>query len=118
MMRYDPKSEDFAPLTLDEKSSDSITRPPIGYWQDVWMRFRKNKLALTGLAILALLGIMAIIGPIISSWDYRTCDYGHVNEFVSSRHWFGTDYLVETCSPDCGTAQNIGFHQSSPLSTW
>jgi oligopeptide transport system permease protein len=92
-MRYDPKSEDFAPLTLDEKSSDSITRPPIGYWQDVWMRFRKNKLALTGLAILALLGIMAIIGPIISSWDYRTCDYGHVNEFVSSRHWFGTDYL-------------------------
>jgi len=93
VLRYNPKPEDFIPLTLDEKESDAITRPPIGYWQDVWMRFRKNKLALTGLAILAILGIMAITGPIISQWDYRERDYGHFNEFVSSSHWFGTDYL-------------------------
>lgn len=93
MLRYDPKPEDFAPLNLDEKAGDAITRPPIGYWQDVWMRFRKNKLALTGLTIMPVLTIMAIIGPVISSWDYRECDYGHFNEFVSSRHWFGTDYL-------------------------
>ncbi|HHT85643.1 MAG: ABC transporter permease [Bacillota bacterium] len=93
MLRCDPKPEDFAPLNLDEKAGDAITRPPIGYWQDVWMRFRKNKLALTGLTIMPVLTIMAIIGPVISSWDYRECDYGHFNEFVSSRHWFGTDYL-------------------------
>jgi ABC-type dipeptide/oligopeptide/nickel transport system permease subunit len=93
VLRYDPKPEDFAPLNLDEKAGDAITRPPIGYWQDVWMRFRKNKLALTGLTIMPVLTIMAIIGPVISSWDYRECDYGHFNEFVSSRHWFGTDYL-------------------------
>ena len=31
--------------------------------------------------------------PCHRSWDYRECDYGHFNEFVSSRHWFGTDYL-------------------------
>ncbi|HAF66806.1 MAG TPA: diguanylate cyclase, partial [Clostridiales bacterium UBA9857] len=83
----------FAPLSLDERESDAITRPPIGYWQDVWVRFRKNKLAITGLTVLTVLIIMAIIGPIISPWDYRECDYGHFNEFVSSRHWFGTDYL-------------------------
>jgi oligopeptide transport system permease protein len=93
VLRYDPKPEDFAPLTFDEKASDAITRPPIGYWQDVWVRFRKNKLAITGLAVLTVLIVMAVIGPIISSWDYRECDYGHFNEFVSSRHWFGTDYL-------------------------
>ncbi len=93
MVRYDPKPEDFAPFTPAEKSNDAITRPPIGYWQDVWMRFRKNKLALTGLAVLIILGVMAAIGPAISPWDYRECDYGHINEFVSKRHWFGTDYL-------------------------
>lgn len=93
MVRYNPKAEDFAPLSLDERESDAITRPPIGYWQDVWVRFRKNKLAITGLTVLTVLIIMAIIGPIISPWDYRECDYGHFNEFVSSRHWFGTDYL-------------------------
>ena len=93
MIDFYPEPEDFARLTLDEKVSDAITRPPIGYWEDVWIRFRKNKLAVIGLSILAILAIMAIFGPTISPWDYRTCDYGHINEFVSSRHWFGTDYL-------------------------
>ena len=93
MLNFYPKPEDFAPLTLDEKIGDEITRPPISYWEDVWIRFRKNKLATIGLVVLSILITMAIIGPIISPWDYRTCDYGHVNEFVSKRHWFGTDYL-------------------------
>jgi oligopeptide transport system permease protein len=85
--------EDFTPVSVDEKQADAITRPPIGYWQDVWMRFRKNRLALIGLAILAVMGFMAIIGPMIGQWDYREMDEGHSNEFMSARHWFGTDYL-------------------------
>jgi oligopeptide transport system permease protein len=87
------KPEDFQPLSIDEKAGESLTRPPIGYWKDVWIRFKKNRLALIGLAVLAILSIMAIIGPIISPWDYRTADWGHTNEFISDRHWFGTDYI-------------------------
>ncbi|MBE3519610.1 MAG: ABC transporter permease [Firmicutes bacterium] len=81
------------PITLGQHEAEALTRPPISYWQDVWMRFRKNRLATIGLTVLAIMTVMAIIGPIISPWDYRTQDYGHFNEFISSRHWFGTDYL-------------------------
>lgn len=93
MITFRPKPEDFMPVTLDLHEAEALTRPPISYWQDVWMRFRKNRLATIGLTVLAIMTVMAIIGPIISPWDYRTQDYGHFNEFVSSRHWFGTDYL-------------------------
>lgn len=85
--------EDFSPVAVDQAASEALTRPPIGYWEDVWLRFKKNKLALIGLTMLAILTFMAIIGPIISPWDYRESDYDHINEFVSKRHWFGTDYL-------------------------
>ncbi len=93
MIRFLPKPEDFAPLVLEHREGDSITRPPIGYWQDVWLRFRKNKLALIGLGMLSILCFMAIIGPLISPWNYRESDYGHSNALPSKRHWLGTDYL-------------------------
>ena len=85
--------EDFTPISVDEKQADAITRPPIGYWQDVWMRFRKNRLALIGLAVLAVMSFMAIAGPLIGQWDYREMDGSLTNVLPSARHWFGTDYL-------------------------
>lgn len=93
MLEMNLKPSDFEPISLDQREGEAITRPHISYWQDVWMRFKKNRLALTGLTVLAILTFMAIIGPIISPWDYRECDYNHINEFISARHWFGTDYL-------------------------
>jgi len=86
--------DDFAPISIEEKHADEITRPPIGYWQDVWMRFRKNRLALTGLVVLAVMAFFAIVGPLVSPWDYRTMDGDHTNQLPSARHWFGTDYLA------------------------
>lgn len=84
---------DFAQVSTDEKQADAITRPPIGYWEDVWIRFRKNRLALIGLAVLAVMSFAAIVGPLVAPWDYREIDYGHTNESMTSRHWLGTDYL-------------------------
>lgn len=78
---------------MDEKAADSITRPPIGYWEDVWVRFKKNRLALIGLSILSVLILLAIIGPWIGGWDYRSMDEGVTNALPSARHWLGTDYL-------------------------
>ncbi|MEX0975357.1 MAG: ABC transporter permease [Bacillota bacterium] len=85
--------EQFKPVTMDEKAADSITRPPIGYWEDVWIRFKKNRLALLGLAILAVMAFMATIGPLVGGWDYREMDEGLTNAMPSVRHWLGTDYL-------------------------
>ena len=93
MITFRPKPEDFMPVALGRQEAEALTRPPISYWQDVWMRFRKNRLATIGLTVLAIMTVMAIVGPIISPWDYWKQDYGHFNEFMSKRHWFGTDPL-------------------------
>lgn len=85
--------DEFEMVTVDQRESDVITRPPIGYWEDVWARFRKNRLALVGLTVLALLSVMSIVGPLVAGWNYREVDPGRINEPMSVRHWFGTDYL-------------------------
>jgi len=44
---------------------------PIGYFQDAMMRFVVNKASVTAFIILAILIIMAIIGPMLSGYTYR-----------------------------------------------
>ncbi|MCH1626221.1 ABC transporter permease [Fredinandcohnia quinoae] len=83
----------FSPATIDTNESERISRPSLSFWKDVTMRFKKNKLAMTGIVLIVLLLIMAIIGPWISQYDYRTNDLMNVNKPPSSEHWFGTDEL-------------------------
>ncbi|WP_338449045.1 ABC transporter permease [Niallia oryzisoli] len=77
------------------KSADAekISKPSLSFWKDVLYRFRKNKLALVGVVILALLIIMAIFGPMISGYDYASNDLSNKNQPPSAEHWFGTDDL-------------------------
>ncbi|UNK20091.1 ABC transporter permease [Paenibacillus sp. N3/727] len=87
------KPEDFQKIGVDEKQSEVIQRESLSAWRDSWERLRKNKLAMTGLIIMILITIMAIIGPMISKFDYETNDLMNTNMPPSSEHWFGTDDL-------------------------
>ncbi|KAF0816857.1 Oligopeptide ABC transporter, permease protein OppC [Bacillus sp. ZZV12-4809] len=73
--------------------AEKISKPSLSFWKDVFIRFRKNKLALFGLVLLALLIFMAIFGPYMTSYDYASNDLGNKNQPPSSEHWFGTDDL-------------------------
>ena len=44
---------------------------PIGYFEDAMMRFVVNKASVTAFIILAIIVIMAIIGPMISGYTFR-----------------------------------------------
>ncbi|MFC7681544.1 ABC transporter permease [Paenibacillus sp. GCM10028914] len=85
--------EDFQKIGVDEKQSEVIQRESLSAWRDSWERLRKNKLAMSGLVILILIVIMAIIGPMISKYDYETNDLMNTNMPPSAEHWFGTDDL-------------------------
>ncbi|SMF88427.1 oligopeptide transport system permease protein [Paenibacillus uliginis N3/975] len=87
------KPEDFQKIGVDEKQSEVIQRESLSAWRDSWERLRKNKLAMTGLIIMILIIIMAILGPMISKYDYETNDLMNTNMPPSSEHWFGTDDL-------------------------
>ncbi len=66
-MSNEPNKDLFVMAKDREDTSEKINRPSLTFWQDSWMRLRKNKGALFGMIVLILIVLMAIFGPIFSS---------------------------------------------------
>lgn len=87
------KPQMFQPLPDKQKAAENTGIPARSYWQDVWKRFKKHKLAMTGLIMIGLLVLMAAIGPCMSGHTYYDQDLSMVNRAPDSVYWFGTDAL-------------------------
>jgi len=85
--------EKFQLVGTKISDAEKISKPSLSFWKDVFIRFRKNKLALFGLVLLFLLIFMAIVGPHMTPYDYATNDLTNKNKAPSAEHWFGTDDL-------------------------
>ncbi|MFT4417222.1 ABC transporter permease [Fredinandcohnia humi] len=83
--------EMFHPAEQKFEDAEKIARPSISYWTDVWKRLKENKLAILGLIIILLIGIMAIIGPHLNGYSYFEQDFTKKNLRPNAEHWFGTD---------------------------
>ncbi len=83
----------FVIVGVEENEADKIARPHISYLQDVWRRFKENKLALFALILLIVLVFLVAFGPAISGYEFEQVDKAARNQFPSSTHWFGTDKL-------------------------
>lgn len=81
----------FEKVPSADKNSEAIVRPSLTYWQDVWRRLKENKLAMIGLTFVVLITIIAIIGPLLSKYNYYSQDLDMANQPPSAAHWFGTD---------------------------
>ena len=64
-----------------------------GHWQLAFERFRAHKPALTGIAILLLLGLLSAFVPLISPYDPEKTALLLIYEPPSATHPFGTDGL-------------------------
>ena len=42
------------------RDAETIRRPSIKYWPDVWRRLKQDKLAMVGLVLLIIMGIMSL----------------------------------------------------------
>ena len=61
-------------------------------WSDAWHRLRKNRMALAGAILLAVLALACAAGPVFSqSYEEQNLDLGAVPP--SAAHWLGTDTL-------------------------
>jgi ABC-type dipeptide/oligopeptide/nickel transport system permease subunit len=60
---------------------------------DIWKRFRRNKLALIGLAFILLLAVVAIFAPLVAPYEYAERIPGAFREPPSTKHLFGTDRI-------------------------
>lgn len=63
MAQREYTKEMFSPAHIDAAKSEEISKPSLNYWQDAWLRVKKNKGAIVSLVILLLLTIMALVGP-------------------------------------------------------
>lgn len=62
---------DWAPeaAAVAERKTD-VSRKTMTFWADVLRRFRQNKLALLGVAVIAALILLAVVGPMLSTTTY------------------------------------------------
>jgi oligopeptide transport system permease protein len=88
-MQFSKDMFEFVPK--EEKNTNKVVRPSLSYWQDVWIRIRKNKLAMGGLIFIIVITLAAIFGPMLSKYNYTAQDLSMADMGPSSAHWFGTD---------------------------
>lgn len=81
----------FEPLDSSEKNAEKISYESKTYFQDAWGRFKKNKLALIGLAFLVFMLVACILIPIVSPYAYDAQDVANRYAAPSMTHPFGTD---------------------------
>lgn len=76
-------------------AQNALGRPTRSFWQDAWLRLRRDRLALVAGVIFGLLCLMALAAPLISEYvtgyDPNKISLREQYEPPSARHWFGTD---------------------------
>lgn len=79
------------PLPKDEADLNRIVRPSLTYWQDAWIKLRKNRVAMLGLSIVSLYVLLAVFAPMFSRYDFAAQNAKAMNQWPSWEHLFGTD---------------------------
>jgi oligopeptide transport system permease protein len=81
MADFEPKiaKDRFKPAVMDSGKSEEINKPSLTFWQDAWMRVRKNKGALVSLIVMGLIIMLALVGPLVSGREFDKQNVRHNN---------------------------------------
>jgi len=71
----------------------TTTRLSVGFYADAWRRLRHNRAAMAGFAVVGLLGIFALLAPIMAPADPIMQDLDARLLPPTREHWLGTDDL-------------------------
>ncbi|WP_075617311.1 oligopeptide ABC transporter permease [Paenisporosarcina indica] len=72
-------TESFKRITIDSSQAEKISKPSLSFWQDAWLRIRKNKAAIVSMVLLVLIIVMAFLGPVLSPHDAEKQTITHAN---------------------------------------
>lgn len=80
--------------------SDTTSKLPVGrlskptsLWQDAWFRLRRNKAAMSGLAFILFLVVVAVFAPLLAPYPYDEVNFAAITQSPSREHLLGTDSL-------------------------
>jgi len=82
MNSFNPSKEDFKLVDIQDKS-DKITRPSLSYWQDAWIRLKKNTRAIISLYIIIGLALFTLVGPFVWQTDPALQDLNQISQTPS-----------------------------------
>ncbi|WP_400162768.1 oligopeptide ABC transporter permease [Brevibacillus sp. TJ4] len=79
-----------APIVNQPKDEQTETNH-LSFWKDAWIRLRKNKGALIGLALIVLIMVMALIGPYFNEYKYdqQNIQYSNLPPKIAGLEWLG-----------------------------
>ena len=64
-------------LPDSERELEVIGRPSVSYWQNCWIRLKKDKLAMLGIVVIVLMTAAAILVPMLSPYTYDQTDFAN-----------------------------------------
>jgi ABC-type dipeptide/oligopeptide/nickel transport system permease subunit len=74
-----------------EPRSAARLKPPSTLWRDAARRFKRNKLALGALGVMALLVLAAVFADVVAPFRYDFSVLSQANQFPNWQHLAGTD---------------------------
>ncbi|MEH7225673.1 ABC transporter permease [Bacillus sp. JJ1566] len=83
----------FRPANKESLHSEKMARPYESYGKEVIRKVAKNKMAVFGFILLAVIILLAIFGPYMVPHSPSEQHLTQTNLPPSSEHWFGTDDL-------------------------
>jgi ABC-type dipeptide/oligopeptide/nickel transport system permease subunit len=80
-------------LVADQAPSraEPATARPAGPWRLAWRQLSRSRLALFGLAVLALLLLTAVLADVVAPYPYTAQNVSIARRGPSAEHWLGTD---------------------------
>jgi oligopeptide transport system permease protein len=64
-------------------------------WSDAWTKLRRNRAAVVGACVIAVMTVLVIVGPWLCTYAYDFIDFAHSSSGpnLATKHLFGTDTL-------------------------
>ncbi|MBS4212142.1 MULTISPECIES: oligopeptide ABC transporter permease [Neobacillus] len=86
----------FAPAHIDPSKSEKISKPSLNFWQDSWLRVKKNKGAVLSLVIIVIVIFLAFVGPLLTPYKFDTQNTKNNNlppriQGLENIHWLPFD---------------------------
>ena len=79
--------------TTPARYMPAAARPATSLYRDAWRRFRRNRAALAGLAVIGLLAVVALAAPLIAPYHFAAQNMAAVRQAPTGAYLLGTDQL-------------------------
>ncbi len=102
----------FEPVTAARQRHE-ISRPSLSYWQDAWLRLKRNTRALVSLYIIVALTLFTLLGPVLWRVDPASQDVDQISQPPFANR---TATVVEPYRPWTGVVANLdGADATAPM---